>query len=228
MQPKDRPPIKNRRSVERRLKAHFLPRLQALADRESLERADIIHTAIVSYERSRVKIMSGGYTKPINETEFELIEIVTEAVNLDTDSKDTEKPKTRRTLKDPHQALYYSQLLIDTFQEVLDYDPVRSHNRPAPNLRLENPEYLDFIRELVTELRKLNSLLVKNRRSSSETRTTVLSLSKHFNKFLSSYAGAMGKVAAGLTGGAIVSLLYHMEVSKEVIDGIWRHLRLPN
>jgi ABC-type Na+ transport system ATPase subunit NatA len=73
----------------------------------------------------------------------------------------------------------------------------------------------------------INSLLIKSNRSSLATSATLVALSKHFNKFLSSYAGAMGKVAAGLTGGAIVGLLYHTGAGKDVIDAIWGHLKLP-
>jgi hypothetical protein len=143
-----------------------------------------------------------------------------------TSTKSSGKSANRRTLKDPHQAVYYSRILIETFQEVLDYDPVRNHNRPAPTLRLEDPAYLHFIRELIAELKRLNSLLSKRKGRQAVTSGTISSLSKHFDKFLSSYAGAMGKVAAGLTGGAIVALLYHVGVGKEVLDGLWGHLRL--
>jgi hypothetical protein len=228
MHPKDRPPI-NRRSIERVLKASFLPRLYALADKSDIERTDVTKAAIASYERSRVKLFSGAYPKPANQLELELIKIVDEAVSNDTTNPTTigRKPVKQSRLKDPHQAIYYSRVLIETFQEVLDYDSARHHNRPAPTLRLENPEYLAFVRELVAELKQLNSLLIKSNRSSLATSATLVALSKHFNKFLSSYAGAMGKVAAGLTGGAIVGLLYHTGAGKDVIDAIWGHLKLP-
>jgi hypothetical protein len=42
---------------------------------------------------------------------------------------------------------------------------------------------------------------------------------------LQSYAGAMGKVAAGLTSAAIVAVLYHAGLGKEVIDSVWGRLR---
>ena len=227
MHPKDRHPI-NRRSVERVLKANFLPRLYALADRSDIERANIIKAAIASYERSRVKLFSGAYAKPANELEVKLIEIVDEAVNIRTitPTETSGKSANRRTLKDQHQAIYYSRILIETFQEVLDYDQVRNYNHPAPTLRLEDPAYLDFVQELVAELKCLNSLLSQRKGQQAATSGTVASLSKHFEKFLSSYAGAMGKVTAGLTGGAIVALLYQVGVGKEVLDGLWGHLRL--
>jgi hypothetical protein len=227
MHPQDRPPI-NRRSVERVLKANFLPRLHALADGSDIERVDIIKAAIGSYERSRVKLLSGGYPKPVNKLELELIEIVDEAVNIGaiTPTKTSGKSANRRTLKDPQQAIYYVRILIESFQEVLEYDPVKNHNRPAPTLRLEDPAYLDFVRELIAELKLLNSLLSKKKGRQAATIGTVASLSKHFDKFLSSYAGAMGKVTAGLTGGAIVALLYHAGVGKEVIDGLWGQMKL--
>jgi len=137
MHPKDRPPI-NRRSIEKILRANFLPKLYALADRSDIERANIIKAAIASYERSRVKFVSGRYPKPVNELELELIEIVDEAVNIGTitPTKTSGKSATRGTLKDQHQAVYYSRILIETFQEVLDYDPVRNHNRLAPASRV--------------------------------------------------------------------------------------------
>jgi hypothetical protein len=226
MHAKDRPPI-NRRSVEKTLKAHFLPRLCELADPSDIKRADIVKAAILSYERSRVPLFNGGYPKPSNELEFKLIEIVIEALKTDPPpTKAERKSADRNRPKDPRQSIYYSQVLIEAFQEVLDYDPVRNHNRPVPPLRLEDPEYLNFVRELVAELRRLNSILEKGK-GRLPAKGTVAALSKHFDKFLSSYAGALGKVAAGLTGSAIVALLYQIGVGKEILDGIWRHLKLP-
>jgi hypothetical protein len=49
---------------------------------------------------------------------------------------------------------------------------------------------------------------------------------KHFDNFLVSYTGALGKGAAALTIASVVALLYKSGVSKELIDAIWEHLKL--
>jgi hypothetical protein len=38
----------------------------------------------------------------------------------------------------------------------------------------------------------------------------------------------MGRVAAGLTGAAVVGLLYQTGVGKEILDSISQHPKLPH
>lgn len=116
----------------------------------------------------------------------------------------------------------YSRILIDALQEALDYDAFRQHNRVPPALRLDESEYLSELRALVAELQKLNSLLEEAKVVSATT--TATKLGKHFDKFFESYAGALGKGAAGLTIGVVAMLLAKAGVAQPLIDAVWDHL----
>lgn len=89
----------------------------------------------------------------------------------------------------------------------------------------DDQKYLDDVKKLLNELRQLTALLETTKPRKAEAARTASRLPKHFDKFLQSYAGAMGKVAAGLTSAAIVAVLYHAGLGKEVIDSVWGRLR---
>ncbi len=128
--------------------------------------------------------------------------------------------------------LRYSRILIEALQEALDYDPNRQHNRPAPELRISDDErFLQELRNIIVELKRLNDLLESKKRNVSTTRKEVASLGQHFDKFLTNYASAFGKAAGKgswcLLVGGVGGLLYHAGVGKDLIDSIWGHLHLP-
>jgi hypothetical protein len=120
----------------------------------------------------------------------------------------------------------YSTAIIAALQEALDYKVERHHNLPPPVLRLDDENYLIELRNLVAELQRLNALLEKSTLSSAQAaRRKVSSIEKHFDKFLSSYASALGKGAAGLTVAAAAGLLYQAGVGTDVINNLWQHLK---
>lgn len=63
----------------------------------------------------------------------------------------------------PQSEIALTQLrgLIIAFEEAVDYDPVRHHNirTQHPALWIDNPDYLNDIKALLHELRRLNDLL---------------------------------------------------------------------
>jgi hypothetical protein len=127
---------------------------------------------------------------------------------------------SKLTPRDRQLVIRYSNVLIEALQEALDYDDRRHHNRPPPALWLGDSGYQSDVRSLLKELTQLNKLLATKR---APPKTAATKLAKHVDKFLGSYAGAMGKVAAGLTGGAFVGLLYHFGAG-DFVDRIWAHL----
>jgi ADP-ribose pyrophosphatase YjhB (NUDIX family) len=137
-------------------------------------------------------------------------------------------PKKSPAVRNRAQVLRYSKAIVLALQEALDYDPVRQHNQPPPELRLEDEKYLEEIRNLVTELKRLNLLLeTANKEKAKKANATAIKIGKHFDKFFGSYASALGKGTAGLTIAAAASMLYHAGLGKDLIDNIWGHLKLP-
>lgn len=146
----------------------------------------------------------------------------------------TEKPRRSRrpppikvgAIRNRGQLLLYSKTLIAALQDALEYDSGRHHNQPIPELRLDDPQYLQELRNLVAELKRLNDLLEKNQPRIAP-QAVIMDLTKKLDKLLDSYVGALGKGAAALTVAVIAALLYEAGVGKEMIDHIWGHLKLP-
>lgn len=134
------------------------------------------------------------------------------------------KHRAQLTLRSKQQVIRYSKIIIVALQEALDFDPLLRHNQPPPELRIEDPNYLEAIRSLVAELRRLNDLLESKPLKNRETSQAVVHLSKHFNKFLSSYAGAIGKGSGYLTVGVMASLLYHAGIGVDGVAKILSHV----
>jgi hypothetical protein len=149
---------------------------------------------------------------------------------------DRKPAKTRRKreaagqirIKNYSQVIQYSKILIVALEEVLDYDPLRHHNQPPPELRIEDPEYLGEIRDLVAELRSLNSFLESSPRRPQKASRAVIDLTKHFNTFLNSYSKSLGKGAGYLTIGVIASLLYQAGIGQDIIASILSHAKPPS
>lgn len=120
----------------------------------------------------------------------------------------------------PDIALYYSDCLITALQAALEYDATRHHNRPPPELRLEDERYLQELQSLVAELKRLNDLLASG--STEDTSKGATRVGKHFDKFFESYASALGKGAAGLTIAAATALLYNSGVASEYVNALWQ------
>jgi hypothetical protein len=142
------------------------------------------------------------------------------------------KPATPRRkylvkIRDRRQVIRYANVIISALQEALDYDHNQPHNFAPPALWISDPSYLHDVRILVEELKKLNELLSKRITDNAAATRSVSRFAKHFNEFLKSYAKSMGVVVAGLTGGAAIALMDHAGASKEIIETIWGHLKLP-
>src|SRR5262249_25855061 len=60
-------------------------------------------------------------------------------------------------IKSRSQVIQYSMILICALEEIVDYDPARHHNRPPPELRIEDKDYLREIQNLIAELRTLRA-----------------------------------------------------------------------
>ena len=121
------------------------------------------------------------------------------------------------------ELISYTGILIDALQDALDYDSLRQHNYPPPDLRINDSQYLDELRKLIAELQRLNTLLEEIKPTAAKTAAT--KVGKHFDKFFESYASALGKGAAGLTIGVVAILLAKAGVAQPLIDAIWGHLK---
>jgi hypothetical protein len=130
------------------------------------------------------------------------------------------KSRTRFVIRNRALVIRYSKLVIFALQEALEYDPARHHNQPPPDLRIDDPDYLQEMRILVSELQRLNDLLEATVRRRQESSRAVLSFAKHADNFLGKYASALGKGAGYLTIGMIASLLYQAGVGPDLVAKI--------
>jgi hypothetical protein len=129
-------------------------------------------------------------------------------------------------LRNRTDIIKYSNALIVALEEVLEYNVAKHHNSPPPNLRIEDPAYLAEVRDLASELRRLNILLEEPSRTKARVaRQKIGRFGSNFDKFLGSYATALGKGAAALTIATAIGLLCQAGVGREIIDAIWEHAR---
>jgi hypothetical protein len=131
----------------------------------------------------------------------------------------------RSQIKNRHHVIAHAGAIILALQEALDFDPTRHHNNPPPALRIENPTYLNDVRALIEELRRLNTLLEAAHSKPAQTRRAAISLSANFQKFLDSYLPLLGKGAAVLTIASMAGLLYQLGLSEDVIGKVLMFLR---
>jgi hypothetical protein len=86
-------------------------------------------------------------------------------------------------IRNRKHVVQYSRILISALEEVLEYDGIRQHNQPPPALRVEDPEYLDEIRQLVAELKRLNDILEKRKIDTARAKKQGFRVSKYLDKF---------------------------------------------
>jgi hypothetical protein len=149
------------------------------------------------------------------------------------DSASVRTKKGRVVVKSVPQAIFYSRLVITAIDEALDYDPARHHNQPPPDLWFDDRAYLDDIRNLVTELRRLNDNLLAIRSmaalsgpvtAQSEIEKSSDAAKKRLNLFLDKYTESVAKGSGWLTIGTIVALLVQLGVSESVLEKILKSL----
>ncbi|MEA2953976.1 MAG: hypothetical protein QOJ96_3496 [Alphaproteobacteria bacterium] len=129
-----------------------------------------------------------------------------------------------RSIKNKAQLIRTSRLIITALEETLDYDPVRHHNHPPPDLWVDNSDYLEELRKLVAELKILNGYLEAAKLDKAKTHQSATKLAKHFESFLRNYgdsfAKAAGKGSGYLAVAAIAGLLYQAGILPDVLGKI--------
>jgi hypothetical protein len=130
---------------------------------------------------------------------------------------------TRSAIINRVEVIRQTNALIIVLQEALDYDPVRGHNQSRPVLWSDDPSYLNDVKALVVELRRLNSLMEAKRPRKKEAERAVIDLARHFDKFLHAYASWFGKGTALLTVAVIANLLQHAGLDPTAVCSAIRH-----
>lgn len=188
---------KTRLSIE--MSTDLAKALDALSDEQSATKTEILRSALQSH------LENIGY----------------ESSYLHEDISG-QKITRRIRVRSVKQVIFHSTLLINAFEEALDYDTKRHHNQPPPALRLENDEYLEEIRNLVSELKKMNSFLESLSNKKRTKSAPPIHLQKHLDIFLKKYSSTLGYGAGIMTLGVIATLLYQLGVGEAVFDHVLR------
>ncbi len=99
-------------------------------------------------------------------------------------SKDTSAPISVSLAGNRKQIIERVGVLIAALQEAIDYDSLERPNVPPPALHVHNQNYMNDVRSLVKELKRLNDLLEKGAttsRSSAVAKATAAYLVKFAN-----------------------------------------------
>jgi hypothetical protein len=207
-------------------------KLYSLAEKHGLARDQIVDPAMGSYARSKFRF-DIGYPKPLNNFEIDLIKAVAEAFNHQPTALSA--PGSRRiatpiVIRDKAQVLQYSRIVIAALEEIVEYDPKQHHNRPPPQLRIEDEAYLQDIQRLIAELTRLNDLLESKQPRKTATKRALINVRKHFDTFFgklaSSFGTTLGTGAGGLLIGSVAALLYQAGFDGGLVMQILSHFRL--
>jgi hypothetical protein len=141
-------------------------------------------------------------------------------------SKSTARAQTKQSaIINRVEVIRQTNALIIVLQEALDYDPVRGHNQSPPVLWSDDPSYLNDVKALVVELRRLNSLMEAKRPRQKEAKRAVIDLSQHLDTFLKNYAAWFGRGAAALTVSSIAGLLHYAGLDP---TAVWSIIKAPH
>lgn len=104
----------------------------------------------------------------------------------------------------PHKEIALIQLrgLIEACDEAVKFD--RARNVRPPYLWLDDKQYLAELRDILIELRRLNTFLEASSSTEPAVLKSVDKSASRIGKFFDAYASEMGKGAAQLTKGAII------------------------
>ena len=191
----------NHQRVTLAISPDFDSALKDLSEAHSTSRAEIVRSALQSY------LENIGYE-----------------LYFAHEDVSGQKLTRRIRVRSAKQVMFHSNLLIGTFEEALDYDARRHHNRPPPALRLEDKEYLEELRKLVTELKQMNSFLADLTASKRAKSDPPAQLRKHLDIFLKKYSATLGYGAGVMTLGLIATLLYQLGAGEAVFDHVLKRI----
>jgi hypothetical protein len=141
------------------------------------------------------------------------------------------KSKGRIAVRSKELVVSYSKLIIFVLEEALQYDPAKQYNHSPPELWIDDAEYLQEIRKLVEELRRLNTLLEAATAKSRETKRVAINIRQHTNNFLDKFSGALGKStgygAGFLLTGLLASILSQLGLPLESVVQLLGRAHMP-
>jgi hypothetical protein len=148
------------------------------------------------------------------------------ALSGQADAGRAAKKSPKSLVRNRPQALLHVRVLIDAFEEVDQFEPLRLGNRPPPALWLDRADYLRDVKFLLAELRQLRELLQDGQTKGTAAKKTIGLVASATTKFIEGYADALGKGAAALTIGAAGALLFHVGLGTDVLASLWDRLRI--
>jgi hypothetical protein len=141
----------------------------------------------------------------------------------------TKLRRTRTTtsllIKNKSQIIQQSNVIIFALEETLNYDPGTRHNQPPPDLWIDDAAYVQEIKNLVTELKRLNANLERPTPNTRQVKRSGVQLAKHFDTYLHHVAVGAGKVTVVLLAATMAGLLYQVGIDKGLVGSIWGHLK---
>ncbi|MEY9706454.1 CopG family ribbon-helix-helix protein [Bradyrhizobium diazoefficiens] len=165
-------------------------------------------------------------------TKSDIVREAIEKIVVEAQEKPVTPTNDRVVIQSPQEVILYSTMMIAALEETLEYSAERHHNHPPPALLIEDKDYLDEIRRLVAELKRLNENLEmatkepkKPKRTPKEVQKSAVDVKKHLNTFLDKYAQSLGRGAAALTIGTASALLIRFGVPPETFSAILKNLK---
>ena len=114
--------------------------------------------------------------------------------------KRVQKPLSKTViLRSKKQVLFYSKLIIYSLEDALRAtEERRYHNNPPSDLIIDDDNFVQEVRNLVVELKRLNDILQTTRNLRGAAKKPVIEVKKHVNVFLKKWAATVGVERASL------------------------------
>jgi transcriptional regulator with XRE-family HTH domain len=128
------------------------------------------------------------------------------------------------TIRNRRQVIFYSKLVIFSLEDALGSIDNRHHNNPPSDLIVDDAAYIEQLRTLVFELKRLNDLLENQTTTQRITKKPIIDAKKHLNNFLSRWAGTVGVGTGIMTLGAMAALLHQLGASDIIFEQLQKRL----
>ena len=132
------------------------------------------------------------------------------------------KPAKLAPVRDKTVLVQNVRALVAALDEAVAYEPTDRRNHPPPDLWTDDRGYIEAIKQLAAELKRLNDVLLSRSPKRGARTQSVLSLKKHANTFLTSYADTMGKGAGYLTIALLATVVYQAGLNTDLVAKFYK------
>jgi hypothetical protein len=191
----------------------------SLSHHHSANKSEVIKKSLVAYNQIHQESLQGHLVFIYDVNKDTTREVHFPGIN----NSKFERPVFLSPIESRRHARVYTGILVESLTTILKEEEGRLHNRPPREFQTKDDDERKLLKQLISELRKLNKLLGEETKRVPEKQK--IEVAKHLNKFLDGFASTAGKGTAGvLVTGASASLMMYLGVDTHTISGLFSKL----